>query len=227
MRCSPSSDSSPGASQFAQRLQCQVKTAECFSNAGWPDSRVGGLQYCLQIALSPASHPEKPMKSWPGQEKRRRPENWGEFGNAWLLFAQTHGEENNNNNRIKQKKKQKTTPFWSFMSNISPRGQVGSPGADLAQFLFVIWVLFGFAPLSDGAKWCLRSINEPVVQLHCASLMILGGPCVCSKCSQSFWKEWNSLLTHNSHTLCCEISWCANTMADILTCVYPPQRTKS
>lgn len=132
-------------------------------------------------------------------------------------------QNNNNNNKISAKI---IIPFLSFLSNISPHGQVGSPVPILLSFYLWFWSYLDLL-LSDGAKWCLRSINEPVVQLHCASLMILGGPCVCSKCSQSFWKEWNSLLTHSSHTLCCEISWCADTMADILTCVYPPQRTKS
>lgn len=63
------------------------------------------------------------------------------------------------------------------------------------------------------------------MQLHCGSLMILGGPYVCSKCSQSFWKEWNSLLTQNSHM------W-QDQLVDItpralLTWIKSPERTCS
>lgn len=157
MRWSPSSDSSPGARQFAQRLQCQVKTAECLSNAGWPDSRVRGLQYCLQIALSPTRHPEKPMKWLPTRTSWK----WGELQMPAHISADASWQKKikNNQNTIK-------IPILSFLSlRWQTSARRSAPKPTPLSFYFVILVLFGLVPLWWGKmmlkkyKWAGRTTS--------------------------------------------------------------------
>lgn len=165
---SPSSDSSPGASQFAQRLQCQVKTAECLSNAGWPDSRVRGLQYCLQIALSPTRHPEKPMKWLPGKTNADVLK-LGRSANACSYLRRRTLEKNkkkNNNPKVIITTLIITIPVLSFLSlRCQTSARRSGPPLPIPGFYFVILVLFGLVPLWWGKmmlkkyKWAGRTTS--------------------------------------------------------------------
>lgn len=162
MRWSPSSDSSPGASQFAQRLQCQVKTAECLSNAGWPDSRVRGLQYCLQIALSPTRHPEKPMKWLPGKANADVLK-LGRIASACSYLRRRKLAKNNNNQKITITIKIPILSFLPLRGQTSARRSAPLPTP--LSFYFVILVLFGLVPLWWGKmmlkkyKWAGRTTS--------------------------------------------------------------------